>query len=80
MESGGLVHIITAKNIRWLHTSTREVSHLHEMVFTQDANYCQILYSYEDELGTDVIASLDFWQTANGGKQSLDVQRAYEKS
>lgn len=26
MESGGLVHIITAKNIRWLHTSTREVS------------------------------------------------------
>ncbi|KAG9193725.1 CNH-domain-containing protein [Alternaria panax] len=63
MESGGLVHIITAKNIRWLHTSTRE-----------------ILYSYEDELGTDVIASLDFWQTANGGKQSLDVQRAYEKS
>jgi hypothetical protein len=27
MESGGLVHIITAKNIRWLHTSTREVCH-----------------------------------------------------
>jgi hypothetical protein len=25
MESGGLVHIVTAKNIRWLHTSTREV-------------------------------------------------------
>jgi hypothetical protein len=25
MESGGLVHIITGKNIRWLHTSTREV-------------------------------------------------------
>ncbi|KAF1943684.1 Rho1 guanine nucleotide exchange factor 1 [Clathrospora elynae] len=63
MESGGLVHIITAKNIRWLHTSTRE-----------------ILYSYEDELGNDVIASLDFWQTANGGKQSLDQQRLSEKS
>ncbi|CAO2652041.1 Nn.00g003240.m01.CDS01 [Neocucurbitaria sp. VM-36] len=62
MESGGLVHIITAKNIRWLHTSTRE-----------------ILYSYEDELGNDVIASLDFWST-NGGKQSLDQHRAYEKS
>ena len=27
MESGGLVHIITGKNIRWLHTSTREVRH-----------------------------------------------------
>jgi hypothetical protein len=26
MDSGGLVHILTAKNIRWLHTSTREVS------------------------------------------------------
>ncbi|KAF5848179.1 hypothetical protein GGP41_005606 [Bipolaris sorokiniana] len=61
MESGGLVHIITGKNIRWLHTSTRE-----------------ILYSYEDEFGTDVIASLDFWQTGNA-KQSLDVPRS-EKS
>lgn len=28
MESGGLVHIVTAKNIRWLHTSTREVCRL----------------------------------------------------
>ena len=27
MESGGLVHIITGRNIRWLHTSTREVRH-----------------------------------------------------
>ncbi|KAF2124256.1 Rho1 guanine nucleotide exchange factor 1 [Dothidotthia symphoricarpi CBS 119687] len=63
MESGGLVHIITAKNIRWLHTSTRE-----------------ILYSYEDEMGTDVIASLDFWQTANGAKPSLEQTRLYEKS
>jgi hypothetical protein len=27
MESGGLVHIVTAKNIRWLHSSTREVRH-----------------------------------------------------
>jgi hypothetical protein len=26
MDHAGLVHIITAKNIRWLHTSTREVS------------------------------------------------------
>ncbi|OAL43785.1 Rho1 guanine nucleotide exchange factor 1 [Pyrenochaeta sp. DS3sAY3a] len=58
MESGGLVHIITAEKIRWLHTSTRE-----------------ILYAYEDELGNDVIASLDFWQSTNGGKQSLDQHR-----
>ncbi|KAF2821904.1 CNH-domain-containing protein [Ophiobolus disseminans] len=62
MESGGLVHIVTAKNIRWLHTSTRE-----------------ILYAYEDELGNDVIASMDFWQTAQG-KQSLDQHRSFEKS
>ncbi|KAF2807303.1 citron like protein [Mytilinidion resinicola] len=46
MESGVLVHILTAKNIRMLHSSTRE-----------------ILYAYEDEIGNDVIASLDFWQS-----------------
>ncbi|KAF2646314.1 Rho1 guanine nucleotide exchange factor 1 [Massarina eburnea CBS 473.64] len=63
METGALIHIVTAKNIRWLHTSTRE-----------------ILYTYEDELGTDVIASLDFWQTSPGHKQSLDVNRFHEKS
>jgi hypothetical protein len=80
MESGGLVHIITAKNIRWLHTSTREVCHLCGFDCNHVANKIQILYSYEDELGNDVIASLDFWQTANGGKQSLDTQRLYEKS
>ncbi|KAF2867394.1 CNH domain-containing protein [Massariosphaeria phaeospora] len=64
MESGGLVHIVTAKNIRWIHTSTRE-----------------ILYAYEDELGTDVIASLDFWQTASAsGKQSMEQNRSSDKS
>lgn len=26
METGGLVHIVTGKNIRMLHESTREVS------------------------------------------------------
>ncbi|KAF2714456.1 Rho1 guanine nucleotide exchange factor 1 [Pleomassaria siparia CBS 279.74] len=57
MESGGLIHILTAKNIRWLHTSTRE-----------------ILYAYEDELGNDVIASLDFWQTANAAGQRLAIE------
>lgn len=44
METGMLVHILTAKNIRMLHSSTRE-----------------ILYAYEDEMGEDTIASLDFW-------------------
>ncbi|KAF2251814.1 Rho1 guanine nucleotide exchange factor 1 [Trematosphaeria pertusa] len=63
MESGGLVHIVTAKNIRWLHTSTRE-----------------ILYAYEDELGLDVVSSLDFWQTAQGHKLVLENNRSYEKS
>ncbi|KAF2834577.1 citron like protein [Patellaria atrata CBS 101060] len=49
IDTGMLMHILTAKNIRMLHTSTQE-----------------ILYAYEDELGYDVIASLDFWpQTKN---------------
>lgn len=80
MESGGLIHIVTAKNIRWLHTSTREVHPIqsHPPV-SRVTNRLQILYAYEDELGNDVIASLDFWQSAPG-KQSLDQQRSYEKS
>ncbi|KAI9879625.1 MAG: RHO1 GDP-GTP exchange protein 2 [Pleopsidium flavum] len=44
VETSALVHILTAKNIRMLHSSTRE-----------------ILYAYEDEIGEDVVASLDFW-------------------
>ncbi|KAF2184053.1 Rho1 guanine nucleotide exchange factor 1 [Zopfia rhizophila CBS 207.26] len=65
MESGGLIHILTAKNIRMLHSSTRE-----------------ILYAYEDEIGNDVIASLDFWQAANGAgpKGAIENNRNYEKS
>jgi len=43
MESGGLVHIVTSKNIRWLHTSTREVCYqcleLQEMMLTV-CRYC----------------------------------------
>ncbi|KAF2681761.1 Rho1 guanine nucleotide exchange factor 1 [Lentithecium fluviatile CBS 122367] len=62
MESGGLIHIITAKNIRWLHTSTRE-----------------IIYAFEDELGYDTVASLDFWQTTQGHKPSIDVNRQHDK-
>jgi hypothetical protein len=37
------------------------------------------LYAYEDELGNDIIASLDFWQSGNG-KQSMDQHRSLEKS
>ncbi|KAL9086074.1 MAG: hypothetical protein Q9165_007286 [Trypethelium subeluteriae] len=44
METAGLVAVVVGKNIRMLHSSTRE-----------------ILYAYEDDLGEDVIASLDFW-------------------
>jgi hypothetical protein len=61
MESGVLVHILTAKNIRMLHSSTREVC----CPFTTVVPILietQILYAYEDEIGNDVIASLDFWQ------------------
>ncbi|KAK5170553.1 RHO1 GDP-GTP exchange protein 2 [Saxophila tyrrhenica] len=43
-DTGGLVCIQTAKGVRFLHQSTRE-----------------ILFAYEDEMGEDVIASLDFW-------------------
>ncbi|KAI9719577.1 MAG: hypothetical protein M1812_003348 [Candelaria pacifica] len=49
VETGVLEHILTAKNIRMLHPSTREE---------------QILYAYEDEAGEDAIASLDFWGKA----------------
>lgn len=78
MESGGLIHILTAKNIRWLHTSTREVS-IPRPADTTSAYLGQILYAYEDELGNDVVASLDFWQTATGQK-AIENNRSYEKS
>ncbi|KAI5212959.1 hypothetical protein AUEXF2481DRAFT_70482 [Aureobasidium subglaciale EXF-2481] len=51
-ETGGLVCILTAKNIRFLHSSSRE-----------------ILYAYEDEMGEDVIASLDFWGRPQSPRQ-----------
>ena len=76
MESGDLIHIITAKNIRWLHTSTREVCLDRKFVLRYKTNGIQILYAYEDELGNDVIASLDFWQSANGGKSNPDHHRS----
>lgn len=79
MESGALVHIVTAKNIRWLHTSTREAGYL-TLDGLRYTDVIQILYAYEDELGNDVITSLDFWQTAPGPKQALENNRYHEKN
>lgn len=56
------VHIIPAKNIRMLHTSTREVESpppsTVELGLMPDE---QILYAFEDERGEDMVASIDFW-------------------
>ena len=61
LETSALVHIITAKNVRMLHSSTREVR-LPSFFLSDYANEThQILYAYEDEGGEDVVASLDFW-------------------
>lgn len=79
IETSELVHILTARNIRMLHASTREVCNetkLRTQMLTDEeraAPYdhslipmAQILYAYEDEsTGEDVVASLDFWNKAN---------------
>ncbi|KAF1985425.1 Rho1 guanine nucleotide exchange factor 1 [Aulographum hederae CBS 113979] len=60
MDTGNLIHIETAKNVRMLHSSSRE-----------------ILYAYEDEMGEDVIASLDFWsrpQSPPQGQGHIHIQ------
>ena len=67
VETAACVHIVTARNIRLLHSCTREVcshSHLHGAVQLK-ANptwASQIIYVYEEDGGEDVIASLDFWK------------------
>ncbi len=74
LETSALVHIITAKNIRMLHSSTREVrsppspGRSHFSMFSPIPyitlyidESTQILYAYEDDGGEDVVASLDFW-------------------
>lgn len=75
-ETGGLVCILTAKNIRFLHSSSREVrfhfSFKSSFRFSRnitDVCFLQILYAYEDELGEDVIASLDFWGRPQSPRQ-----------
>lgn len=68
IETSELIHIMTGKNIRMLHSSTREVSipTSNYMLGLPVTNYSlhQILYAYEDETGEDVVASLDFWSKA----------------
>ncbi|KAI9804541.1 MAG: hypothetical protein M1825_001440 [Sarcosagium campestre] len=68
VETSALVHILTAKNIRMLHSSTREVGNTGGTVQGAAADRTnQILYAYEDEVGEDTIASLDFWSRAQAG-------------
>lgn len=68
IETSELIHIMTGKNIRMLHSSTREVSRgQHSADYFERTNadiMYQILYAYEDESGQDVVASLDFWSKA----------------
>lgn len=68
LETSALVHIITAKNIRMLHSSTREVRRTFSILVVDNHLDCkcadvqvQILYAYEEEGGEDVVAALDFW-------------------
>lgn len=61
LETGMCVHILTAKNIRMLHSSTREVLIASQMPNKHRLTSSQIIYAYEEESGEDVVASLDFW-------------------
>ena len=67
IETSELIHVMTGKNVRMLHSSTREVrecshvtSHL-ALLRKKPCLHLQILYAEEDEAGQDVISSLDFW-------------------
>jgi hypothetical protein len=63
VETSALVHIVTAKNIRMLHSSTREVRIVRDQRECSTNPQYQILYAYEEEgTGEDIIASLDFWK------------------
>lgn len=70
-ETGGLVCVLTAKNIRFLHSSSREVRLPMFCPWCTVLLTCllQILYAYEDEMGEDVIASLDFWGRPQSPRQ-----------
>ena len=67
IETSELIHVMTGKNVRMLHSSTREVGPRYPAVTTSNQLLIvelQILYAYEEDNGEDVIASLDFWQMA----------------
>lgn len=66
LETSELIHVMTGKNVRMLHSSTREVSRVETTWYHRANLVSQILYAYEDETGEDVIASLDFWTQAQG--------------
>ena len=63
VETSACVHILTGRNIRMLHSSTREVGHAphHDRSAETLTEHLQIIYAYEEESGEDVVASLDFW-------------------
>lgn len=68
LETSELVHVMTGRNIRMLHSSTREVcltlsilSSTTTLVISLLTSLSQIIYAYEDENGEDVVTSLDFW-------------------
>lgn len=86
-DTGGLVCIQTHKNIRFLHQSTREVSGCaadqvdvtrcqEDDATARELTTHQIIFAYEDELGDDVIASLDFWGRPQSPQQAQASNQA----
>lgn len=63
------VHIVPHKNVRMLHTSTREVSSYPRSSLLI-ANILQILYAYEDESGMDNVVAIDFWPAGDSPKST----------
>jgi hypothetical protein len=55
------VHIVPHRNIRMLHTSTREVSPASHHSQPISNSHTQIIYAYESEAGEDIVAAIDFW-------------------
>lgn len=63
------VHIVPHRNVRMLHTSTREVSD-NSYALLIIANLSQILYAYEDESGMDNVVAIDFWPAGDPPKSA----------
>ena len=69
IDTGAYLHILTAKNIRMLHTATKEVRKIaaSSPIGGLSCTHClQIIYAYEEETGEDVVAALDFWGDRGG--------------